>query len=94
MLAVISLMVLGMVLGYCIRNKSSLLKKLDRWITYTIYVLLFVLGMTVGKNEVIIQNIHLIGVKALIITLSAVAGSVFVCWFVFLFFFRSRKGKV
>ncbi len=94
MLTVISLMVLGMGLGYLIRNKAALLKKLDRWITYTIYVLLFVLGLTVGKNDIILKNIHLIGVKAFIITLSAVAGSVFVCWFVFLFFFRSRKEKI
>ena len=93
MLTVVSLMVLGMGLGFLFRKGSRVLKKLDTWITWTIYVLLFVLGLSVGKNDTIVQNIHVIGMKALIITLAAIAGSIFVCWFVFLFFFRSRKGK-
>ncbi len=93
MLIVVLLMSLGMTLGFLVRKKSDVLAKLDRWITYTIYLLLFLLGLTVGKNDMVVHNIHNIGINALIITLAAIAGSVFVCWLVYSLFFRSSGNK-
>jgi uncharacterized membrane protein YbjE (DUF340 family) len=82
---------LGMLLGFLMRRKILFFSKVERWISLTIYLLLFLLGLTVGKNDVIVRNIHLIGMDALIITLAAIAGSVVLCWFVYHLFYRKKK---
>jgi len=92
MLTVVLIMTAGMLLGYILRNRTGLFKRIERWVSLTIYLLLFLLGVTVGKNDVIVKNIHLIGIKALIITLAAVGGSVVLSWLVYRFFFRREAG--
>ena len=66
----------GMVAGFLLRKRKELYKKLDKTVSIVIYLLLFLLGLTVGQNRAIVENFHLIGVRALIITLASVAGSV------------------
>lgn len=88
MLTVIIIMSAGMVAGFLLRQYKKLYRGLDKTVSYVIYLLLFLLGLTVGQNETIINNFHLIGVKALLITLASVAGSVSLAALVFHFFFR------
>ena len=61
MLTVVIIMSLGMLTGFLLRHKAHVFKKVDRWVTLTIYLLLFLLGLSVGKNEIILKNIHYIG---------------------------------
>lgn len=56
-----------------------------------IFVLLFLLGKSVGKDPHIMNNLASIGLKAFIITSSAIAGSVLVSWFVYKYFFAEKK---
>lgn len=90
MLTVVIIMTLGMLIGYLLRSKTHIFKKVDRWVSLTIYLLLFLLGVSVGKNDIVVKNIHHIGIQALIITLAAIAGSVILCGVVYFFFFRKR----
>ncbi len=90
MLTVVTIMSLGMLTGFLLRHKAHVFKKVDQWVTLTIYLLLFLLGLSVGKNEIVLKNIHYIGVQALIITLAAVMGSVFLCRVVYHFFFKKK----
>lgn len=90
MLTVVAIMSFGMLLGYLLRSKKNIFKKVDRWVSLTIYLLLFLLGVSVGKNEIVVKNIHHIGIQALIITLAAIAGSVVLCGAVYFCFFRKR----
>ncbi|WP_455968731.1 LysO family transporter, partial [Butyricimonas virosa] len=55
------------------------------------FLLLFLLGITVGANGDVMNNLDSIGLEALLITLAAIAGSVLCAWGVYRFFFMSTK---
>lgn len=85
---VILVMIAGIFTGVLIHRKNQLIKINDRLITIAIYVLLFLLGISVGLNKTILNNIEILGFQALIITLGAVTGSVLVAWLIYKFFFQ------
>ena len=70
MFIIIGIMLTGMLLGYLLRSKITLL----------IWLLLFLLGIDVGGNEAIVKGLHAIGLEALIITAAAVTGSTLAAW--------------
>ena len=86
---VIGLMVTGIVLGYLFRERN--LKIVHKLINYAIFLLLFLLGITVGANGDIMNNLATIGYDALLITLASVAGSVLCAWGIYHFFFVPSK---
>lgn len=88
MLTVIGLMVAGILLGYLLRERSW--KGVPQLINAAILLLLFLLGITVGADESIMDNLGTIGKDALVITLAAVAGSVLCAWVVYKYFFYER----
>lgn len=85
MLIVIGLMVSGIILGYIFRQKN--LKVVQHLITYAIFALLFLLGISVGVNRDIMDNLGTIGVEALVITLGAVGGSILCAWGIYKYYF-------
>ncbi len=90
MLTVIIIMTLGILAGFLLRKHRVLFRFLDRSISYVIYLLLFLLGVSVGGNEMILRNFHLIGLKALLITAASVAGSLIAAALVYRVFFQKR----
>ena len=91
MLTVIYIMVAGIVLGYFLRSKRKLAAINDRLITYAIYLLLLLLGISIGSNKTIVANLPLLGVKALIVTLGAVLGSITLALVTYNLFFKEKK---
>ena len=91
MLTVIIIMIAGMLLGYFIRKENRLTKSVDTIISWLIYLLLFVLGISVGINEVILNNINAILLKVVLLTVGAVAGSVIVSYFTYTLFFKKYE---
>ena len=81
-------MAAGIVLGYLSRGKS--LQGIPRLISAAILVLLFLLGITVGADGEIMDNLAAIGKDAAVITLAAVGGSVLCAWGVYKYFFHER----
>lgn len=90
MLTVFAIMLLGIGAGYFLRRIPDI-KIIGKLITYFIFLLLFFLGISVGHNEKIVNNLTTIGLQALIITMGAIAGSILLAWFVYKKFFV--KGK-
>lgn len=66
----------GTLIGYIIRNKKKLIAVSEKMLTVSIYTLLLVLGVSVGANREIVSNIETIGLKALLLTIGAVLGSI------------------
>jgi uncharacterized membrane protein YbjE (DUF340 family) len=91
MISVLLVMLSGMVAGVLIHRKPFLVKINDQLISLAIYVLLFLLGISVGLNKTIVQNIGTLGFQAFVITIGAVLGSVLVSWIVFRLFFSSEE---
>lgn len=93
MFIVIGIMFLGIALGYFFRKKAKL-QKLGKPISYTIYMLLFFLGVSVGGNDEIIRNLPTLGGQALLLAFAGTLGSVLAAWGIsYLFYPRPLKGS-
>ena len=84
-------MTAGIVLGYFLRNKTSLIKINDKLVTWAIYLLLFILGVGIGANEIIMKSLPTLGLKALAITIGGVVGSIILAWLTYIKFFKSKE---
>lgn len=91
MLTVLAIMFGGMVVGYFIRNKPVWVKLNDRFTMWAIYLLLFLMGISIGSNKTIISNLANLGVTALIITVGTVLGSIIVAWIGYRVWFKKRE---
>ncbi|MCC8188839.1 MAG: lysine exporter LysO family protein [Bacteroides sp.] len=78
MLIIIAIMFAGVLTGYLLRRKK--LRFIPTAITVFIWLLLFLLGIEVGDNETLINSLSKLGAEAMILTLGAVAGSIFLSW--------------
>ncbi|MBE9466891.1 MAG: LysO family transporter [Bacteroidetes bacterium] len=93
MIIVLSVMVAGIILGALLNDKKKLISIIDKFTNWAIYALLFLLGISVGLNKTIINHLDSIGVKALIITIGAVLGSITTALIVYKIFFKKSKIK-
>lgn len=85
-------MLLGVLVGYVFR-KSSMTHHSERTISLTIITMLFILGLSVGANKAIIDNIYSYGSQAAVIALLGMCGSVLVSWLVYNMFFEKGGDK-
>lgn len=92
MFTLIGIMAGGIAAGYFFRS-IRLLQKIDTSIFYTILFLLLLLGISVGSNENIVNNLTTLGGQALLIALADTAGSVLAAWAVWHFFFKREEEK-
>ncbi len=91
MFTVIIIMFSGMIVGYMSRRRSFLNRFIDKLIMIFIYLLLFFLGISVGSNEKIMSNLATLGIKALLLSLSGVLGSIVLSYFIYKVFRRYEK---
>lgn len=87
----ILIMLLGIVVGVWLRTKPKLVLLNDRLTTYAIYLLLLLLGISIGSNKTIVSNLPILGVKAFLITLGAVFGSVLLAFVTYRVFFKPKE---
>ena len=80
------LMFLGIAVGLLLRGRP-LAAKLARCVTPAIMLLLFALGISVGGNTTLMANLPKLGGAAVVLTVSAIAGSI-ACVFCIRRFFR------
>lgn len=91
MFTVIIIMSCGILFGYLFREKTGLVKLLDRSVNIAIYLLLFLLGISVGGNKIIMANLGGLGLKALLLAIGAVAGSAGLSYLTFKLFFEDKR---
>jgi len=91
MFTVIIIMIIGMCAGYLLRERQKLAKHIDMIVTWAIFLLLFLLGVSVGTNKTILDNIDAIFLKVVILTVGAVLGSVIISYFTYKYFFRKYE---
>lgn len=80
MFNVLALLLLGIASGYDFRN-AGLLKNIDKGVSATVMLMLFVFGVTIGTNGELTRNLGRYGVHALILALFGTAGSLLASYF-------------
>ena len=76
---------------FLVRKKlfpEKLLKKVSLLQSLSLYLLLGAMGYKIGSDDRLISNLHILGVKALIISVFAIVFSII---FVKLFYWRDKK---
>jgi len=76
----IGILFIGMFIGYKEISHPKLLKRLGRLQLIALIFLLFVMGLRIGSDRLVINNIGSIGLKALAIAISTIVFSVFFVW--------------
>jgi uncharacterized membrane protein YbjE (DUF340 family) len=85
---ILILMFSGILLGFIFRRKRVFIQVTEKITGLSIYLLLFLLGMSVGVNDKVISNFASIGIIAITLAFSGIAGSIILSVFVYRFFFR------
>lgn len=83
----------GILIGYLLRQRKKLISANEKLINYAIYLLLFLMGVSIGSNEQIINSLSSLGITALLVSFGAVLGSVLVGFFISKLLFKSKKSK-
>ena len=76
MFSIISVMFAGIGIGYVLRN-LKFLQKVEKTTSVTIFLLLFVLGVSIGSNSLIINNLGKFGSQAIVLASLSIFGSMF-----------------
>ncbi len=91
MLNVVIIMTLGIMVGVVLHKKTQVIKLVEKLTTYAIWILLFLLGLSIGTNQAIIKNIQTLGVAAFILSFGAILGSVLLSYFLYILFFKNDR---
>lgn len=92
MFTVILITLCGVATGYLLR-RLSWLRHVNLTIALTINIMLFVLGISVGENPLIIRNFARLSGVALAITLAALLGSAIGGWLVWRYVFKGKEAQ-
>lgn len=74
MLTIIFMMALGLAAGRLLRHRPT--AWVAKVVTALVWLLLLLLGVEVGSNDMLIGNLHRLGIEALVIAAFATTGSV------------------
>ena len=85
--------VIGMCIGYLLRNRQNLFSHIRRLILWIIYLSLFAMGLSVGSNDLVMDNLGGLGVRAIVISLVGTVGSVFLSWLLYRYLFVPGKKR-
>lgn len=88
MFTILSIMILGIISGYIFR-RVEFLQKVEKSISVTILVMLFMLGLSVSSNKLIIKNLGEFGSQAIILAILSLTGSILITTLIIKLF---RKG--
>ncbi len=87
MFTVIFIMLSGLAAGFLLRS-LPVLQKLNGPIYATILFLLFVMGVHIGKDPNIINNLGGLGLQAFLISSACTLGSIIAAQFIYRHFFK------
>ena len=78
MLTIVAIMLSGMAVGFLLRKRR--LRVVPHLVTVLIWALLFFLGVEVGENPQVINGISSLGLEALWLSLTGIAGTILFSW--------------
>lgn len=91
MLKVVAIMLSGMAVGFLMRKRR--LRVVPHAVTVLIWLLLFFLGVEVGENPQVVGGIRELGLEALWLAMTGIAGTVLFSWALWKWVSRKKGGK-
>ena len=91
MFGVMIVMLSGVLIGYILRNIRAIPALVSN--IYIIFLLLFVMGLSVGSNPQVIQGLGTLGLLGIAISVVSIAGSVFLSWIVYRHLFKKEDDQ-
>ena len=91
MIHIIAIMLFGVLLGYRFRD-AKFTQKTEKTISLTIISLLFILGLSIGSNDAIVNNLYTYGSQAIVLAVFGLTGSILVSGLVYKFMYK-KGGK-
>lgn len=76
---VLLLLIISIFIGVTLR-KYQIVSHLGKTATLTVWLLIFVFGISLGSNKEIVSDSGRMGITAVIVALMGVIGSVFAAW--------------
>lgn len=92
MFQIIAVLFAGVGIGYALRN-FSWLQKTGKTISYNIFVLLFLLGISIGTNKSVFENLSSLGLHAFLLAVGGTLGSALAALAVYNLVFRKEGRK-
>lgn len=74
MLLEVGLIVAGIPAGYVLRRKEKARLVVARLLTWTVWALLFMLGLALGSDSMLLERLSRLGARAAVISLLSVTG--------------------
>lgn len=90
MLKVVAIMFSGIAVGFLLRKRR--LRVVPHAVTMLIWLLLFFLGVEVGENPQVISGIQDLGIEALWLAMTGIAGTVLFSWVLWRWVSGKKKG--
>lgn len=87
MFHIIAILIFGILVGYRFRN-IRLTHQTEKTMPLTVMSLLFILGLSIGSNEVLISNIGSYGRQAAVLSIFCLGGSILLSWLVYKIAFK------
>lgn len=92
MVSILLVLAAGILFGLLFINKPKLHQINTHLFNWAIYLLLFLLGISVGTNQEVIKSLGKIGYEAIAIAVGSIAGSVFLSGILFkILFYKNEK---
>jgi|LGVD01.1.fsa_nt_gb uncharacterized membrane protein YbjE (DUF340 family) len=88
MFKILGILLLGAIIGRFLRGFSKVQTTINKLVMLVIYLLLFLLGVSIGKNNMILNNLTTLGVQALLLTIGGILGSIILAKIVFIKYFN------
>lgn len=92
MFVFISIMFGGALIGYFLRNKKNI-SKVGNLISVLVCLLLYMLGLSIGSNKFLLENLSTFCWQAAFIASMSIIGSLLASWFVVNKVFKAENKK-
>jgi uncharacterized membrane protein YbjE (DUF340 family) len=91
MLYVTIILAAGVATGFVLRKKGGLLDTVEKVTPWTVYALLFFLGISLGVNKDVVSNLSRLGLQAFVLSIGGVAGSISFIVLLYRLLFKRRR---
>ena len=92
MFTFVFIMTIGAIIGYTLRHKNST-EKIPFLIQIVVCTLLFLLGISVGDNKLIIDNLSYYCEQAAVISFLSILGSAIAAFILYHFCFKEKNNE-